>query len=61
VLPLLARAHARSGDRWQLRDRMGGDRSFETELSAFAVAYADQVEADHRLLLQALAAGRLKS
>jgi hypothetical protein len=48
---VLARAHARSGDRLALAEALSID----------AVAYANQAESDHGRLLQAMASGRLSS
>jgi uncharacterized protein (DUF2252 family) len=58
---VLARAHARSGDRLQLAAALEDQAALDQSWSRFALGYADQVEADHRLLLEALASGRLES
>jgi len=58
---VLARAHARSGDPDRLSAELGEDKRFDRALAGFAVAYADQVEIDHRSMLQAMASGRLTS
>ncbi|MFD3333419.1 DUF2252 domain-containing protein [Streptomyces sp. NPDC058700] len=55
----LARAHARSGDRIAIAAYLGGGESFDRALAAFAEAYADQNERDHRALVDAVRAGRL--
>jgi len=58
---VLARGHARSGDRFALADGLDGQKAIDRALSADALAYADQVESDHGRLLQAMASGRLIS
>ncbi len=58
---VLARAHARSGQRQVLHGALGEDKAFDRAMAHFAVAYSDQVEEDHRALLQAMASGRLTS
>jgi uncharacterized protein (DUF2252 family) len=50
---LLARAHARSGDRVAIASYLGKSDSFDRALAEFAVAYADQNERDHAALRQA--------
>lgn len=55
----LARAHARSGDRVAIASYLGSSTRFDRALAAFAAAYADRNECDHRLLLDAVAAGRV--
>jgi len=56
----LARAHARSGDRAAIASYLGGGKRFEQAMIDFASAYADQNEADYRLLLSAEQAGELQ-
>ena len=58
---VLARAHARSGQRQALHGALGDDKACDRAMASFAVAYSDQVEEDHRALLQAMASGRLTS
>jgi uncharacterized protein (DUF2252 family) len=55
----LARAHARSGDSIQIAGYLGAGSRFDEALVAFADAYADQTERDHRALLAAHRAGRI--
>src|SRR5215213_10355030 len=43
----LARAHARSGDAAKIAGYLGDDDTFDRALERFAVAYADQNEADY--------------
>jgi uncharacterized protein (DUF2252 family) len=57
----LARAHARSGDAAALAGYMGKSTAFDKAITAFAVAYADQNERDHKALLAAVRAGRLEA
>ncbi|HSE69668.1 MAG TPA: DUF2252 domain-containing protein [Nocardioidaceae bacterium] len=55
----LARAHARSGDAAAITDHLGRDGDLDAEMSAFAERYADQNEADHAALVEAIGSGRL--
>jgi len=55
----LARAHARSGDPAAIAAYLGKSETFERAIAAFAVAYADQNEADYRRLLRAEEEGAL--
>lgn len=48
---LLARGHARSGDANVLTGYLGNSEKFAYAISAFAAAYADQTEADWKLLV----------
>jgi len=57
----LARAHARSGDAMAIAGYLGSGAAFDRALAAFAEAYADQNERDHRALADAVAAGRLEA
>ena len=43
----LARAHARTGDAAKVAGYLGDDDTFERALERFAVAYADQNDADY--------------
>jgi len=56
---LLARAHARSGDRIAIGSYLGKSDSFERALAEFAAAYADQNERDHAALRHAADEGRI--
>jgi uncharacterized protein (DUF2252 family) len=56
---LLARAHARSGDRIAIGSYLGKSDAFDQALLEFAVAYADQNERDHAALREAAADGRI--
>jgi uncharacterized protein (DUF2252 family) len=57
----LARAHARTGDAASIGGYLGKNDSFDSALSRFATAYADQTEKDHATLLKAIRAGRVKA
>jgi uncharacterized protein (DUF2252 family) len=55
----LAHAHARSGDAAMIGGYLGSGRGFAKALAQFAVAYADQNEADYAAFQQAIADGRI--
>jgi uncharacterized protein (DUF2252 family) len=57
----LARAHARSGDRFALAGYLGGGESFDRAIAIFATAYAEQNKRDHEALLKAIEQGRVAS
>jgi uncharacterized protein (DUF2252 family) len=57
----LARAHARSGDRIAIAAYLGSGTAFDAAMVAFAEAYADQVERDHRALETAVRTGRIEA
>jgi uncharacterized protein (DUF2252 family) len=57
----LARAHARSGDRFAIAGYLGRSPVFDQAITEFASAYADQNEKDHAALAAAAAAGRVKA
>ena len=56
-----ARAHARSGDAALISGYLGASEAFDAAIQEFAVDYADQSERDHRLLVEAVRAGRLEA
>jgi uncharacterized protein (DUF2252 family) len=56
---VLARAHARSGDRIAIASYLGKGDTFDRSLAEFAVAYADQNERDHAALRKAADEGRI--
>jgi len=56
---LLARAHARSGDRVAIASYLGKGDAFDQALAEFAVAYADQNERDYDALAAAALDGRI--
>ncbi len=57
---LLARAHARSGDRIAIASYLGTGDVFDQALVEFSVAYADQNERDHAALRKAADDGRIE-
>jgi len=57
----LARAHARTGDAALMGGYLGKNDTFDLALAKFAALYADQTERDHRTLVNAIRAGRLKA
>jgi uncharacterized protein (DUF2252 family) len=55
----LARAHARSGDRFAMASYLGNSDNFEKALAKFAESYADQNERDYEAFAAACKSGRL--
>lgn len=55
----LARAHARTGNRFAIAAYLGQDDEVDEALRTFATRYADQTERDYEALLAARRAGRL--
>jgi uncharacterized protein (DUF2252 family) len=55
----LARAHARSGDRFAMAAYLGNSDNFEKALAKFAESYADQNERDYEAFAAACKSGRL--
>jgi hypothetical protein len=56
---VLARAHARTGDATAIAAYIGKGRRFDDALLEFAIGYADQTEADHRRLVDAVEHGEI--
>jgi len=56
---VLARAHAKSADVRQVSGYLGSSGQFDEALGDFAIAYADQAEADYEMLKTAVAQGRI--
>ena len=56
----LAHAHARSGESTKISGYLGKSDKFDKALAGFSVAYADQSERDHEVLMKAVRAGRLE-
>jgi thiamine monophosphate kinase len=56
---VLARAHARTGDRIAIAGYLGGGDAADIALTLFAEAYADQNQRDHAALRDAVADGRI--
>ena len=57
----LARAHARSGDAARIAGYMGSGGAFNAAVADFAIAYAEQVERDYLLFLEAIKAGAIEA
>jgi len=57
---VLARAHARTGNRFALAGYLGSSDSFDEAMADFSVAYADQNERDYEAMLKAAADGRIE-
>jgi uncharacterized protein (DUF2252 family) len=55
----LARAHARTGDRFAIAAYLGGSRRFDEAAADFGESYADQTERDHAAFAKAVASGRV--
>lgn len=55
----LARAHAKSGDAATISGYLGKSDAFDQAIGTFAMAYADQNERDHAVLIEAVKAGRV--
>ena len=58
---VLARAHAKSGDAATISGYLGKGDTFDEALGDFAIAYADQTEKDHAVLVEAVNSGRLEA
>jgi Uncharacterized protein conserved in bacteria (DUF2252) len=57
----LALGHARSGDAMAIGAYLGSGDTFPQALATYASAYADQSEADHQTLVDAIAAGKVEA
>jgi hypothetical protein len=55
----LARGHARSGDRVAIAAYLGAEDTFDRAVAQFARRYADENEADHARLVDAISQGRV--
>lgn len=56
----LARAHARSGDSALISGYLGKRNTFDKAVATFSIAYADQSEQDHAVLMKAVRRGDLE-
>lgn len=56
----LAHAHARSGEPVKISSYLGKSDKFDEASADFSVAYADQSERDHDILMKAVRAGKLE-
>jgi hypothetical protein len=57
----LARAHARSGNRFAIASYLGGSDSFDRAICSFSADYAEQNLRDHQALLDAIDSGRVSA
>ena len=57
----LARAHARSGDRYAISGYLGKTDKFDRAMAKFAERYADRTEQDHSALAAAVTDGRIEA
>ena len=57
----LARAHARSGDRFAIAGYLGKSDKFDRALAKFAEGYADRTDQDHAALAAAVTDGRIEA
>jgi hypothetical protein len=56
----LAHAHARSGEPAKIAGCLGKSDKFDEAVADFSIAYGDQSERDHEVLLKAVRAGKLE-
>jgi uncharacterized protein (DUF2252 family) len=56
----LARAHARSGEPAKISGYLGRGDKFDQAVADFSIAYADQSERDHKILLKAVHDGKIE-
>jgi len=56
----LARGHARGGEPGTISGYLGKSNKFDRAVADFSIAYADQSERDHELLMKAVKDGRLE-
>lgn len=56
----LARAHARTGQSALISGYLGRSDKFDKAVAEFSIAYADQSERDHKLLLKAVRDGKIE-
>jgi uncharacterized protein (DUF2252 family) len=57
----LARAHARTGSPTATFSYIGSNQTFAKAIGKFAMSYADQTEADHQALVNAVKSGRISA
>lgn len=57
---ILARAHARCGEPATISGYLGKSNTFDEAIADFSIAYADQCERDHEVLMKAVRAGDLE-
>jgi hypothetical protein len=56
----LSRAHARSGEPAKISGYLGKGDTFDEAVADFSIAYADETEKDHEVLMKAVRAGKLE-
>ena len=56
----LARAHARGGEPAKISGYLGKSDKFDQAIADFSIAYVDQSERDHKVLMKAVKDGRLE-
>jgi hypothetical protein len=56
----LARSHARSSEPAKISGYLGTSDQFDEAIADFSVAYADQSERDHEVLMKAVRAGKVE-
>ena len=56
----LAHAHARSGEPAKISGYLGKSDVFDKAIADFSLAYADQTQRDHEVLMEAVRGGRLE-
>jgi hypothetical protein len=56
----LARSHAKASETWSISGYLGKSDAFDIAMGRFALAYADQAEADHAELKRAVRAGKVQ-
>ena len=58
---ILARSHARCGEPAMISGYLGKSDKFDQAIADFSIAYADQSERDHEILMKAVRAGKLEA
>ena len=56
----LAHAHARSGEPLKISGYLGKGDKFDLAIADFSMAYADQCEQDHDVLMKSVRSGKLE-
>ena len=56
----LAMSHARSGEPSKISGYLGKSDKFDKAVVDFSIAYADQSERDHKILMRAVREGRIE-
>jgi hypothetical protein len=58
---VLARAHAKTGDKSEIAGYLGSGDDFDEAIGDFALAYADQAKRDDAALKAAVSHGKIKA